>query len=121
MNGMELNRNHRRHRPRQVATAKTGKRYLVVGGHGLFGSHLVEGLLARGEDHVRIFDRVESPMFAEEVARGAVTVQQGDLSDVQALRRACSGVDVVFHTAASVNYWYDLPFEYDGIYAVNVT
>jgi nucleoside-diphosphate-sugar epimerase len=104
-----------------VATARTGKTYLVTGGHGMLGSHLVEALLARGEDHVRIFDVAPSPLFDEEVRRGAVTFHRGDLRAHGAIEEACRGVDAVFHTAASVNYWADLPFERDAIHAVNVT
>ncbi len=121
MKGSQSNPSHRRYRPTRIATKKTGRRYLVIGGHGLLGSHLVEGLLARGEDQIHIFDRVPSPLFAEEIARGAVTVHLGDLTDVAALSRSCREVDAVFHTAASVNYWHDLRFEYDVIHTVNVT
>jgi nucleoside-diphosphate-sugar epimerase len=109
-----------RHRPQRVATAKTGKTYLVTGGHGMLGSHVVEALLARGEHHVRIFDLVPSPLFEDEVRRGIVTFFQGDLCSRAAIERACKGVDAVFHTAASVNYWADLAFEHDPIHAVNV-
>lgn len=110
----------RRNRPTRVPTEKTGKRYLVVGGHGLLGSHLVEGLLARGEDNVRVFDVAPSTLFDEEVARGTVTVQVGDVRDPTDVQQACRGVDVVFHTAAAVNYWANLPFEYDAIHEINV-
>jgi nucleoside-diphosphate-sugar epimerase len=111
----------RRHRPGRVTTAKTGKTYLVTGGHGMLGSHLCEALLARGEDRVRVFDLAPSPLFDEEVRRGAVTFHRGDLRVRADVEAACRGVDVVFHTAASVNYWADLPFEHDAIHAVNVT
>src|SRR5262245_22666342 len=53
--------------PRKVPTAKTGKRYLVVGGHGFLGSHIVEALLARGEDRIRVLDIAPSPLFAGEI------------------------------------------------------
>jgi nucleoside-diphosphate-sugar epimerase len=109
-----------RYRPQRVATAKTGKTYLVTGGHGMLGSHLVEALLARGEDHVRIFDLVSSPLFEDEARRGVVTFHQGDLCSRAAIEQACRGVDAVFHTAASVNYWADLAFEHAPIHAVNV-
>jgi len=44
-------------------TKATGKRYLVVGGSGFLGSHIVEALLARGEEHIRIFDQHNTPLF----------------------------------------------------------
>lgn len=110
-----------RHTPSKVPTPKTGKTYLVVGGFGFLGSHLVEALLARGEEKIHIFDRVRLPLFDEEIARGTVTLHLGDLVRRDDIGRACHGVDTVFHTAAAVNYWSDLPFEYDAIHAVNVT
>jgi nucleoside-diphosphate-sugar epimerase len=109
-----------RHRPQRVATTKTGKTYLVTGGHGMLGSHVVEALLARGEDHVRIFDIMPSPLFEDEVRRGVVSFHQGDLRSRAAIEQACRGADTVFHVAASVNYWADLEFEHAPIHAVNV-
>src|SRR4051794_29017339 len=106
--------------PTRVATQKTGKSYLVVGGHGMLGSHIVEGLLARGEERVAIFDVRESPLFAAEIARGAVKVWTGDVADRAAIGRACKGADTVFHTAASVNFWATRAFEYGPIHRVNV-
>src|SRR5262245_32282448 len=57
-----------RTRPTKIGTARTGKSYLVIGGHGFLGSHVVEALLARGEDRVRVLDLRSSPLFAPEVA-----------------------------------------------------
>src|SRR6185295_17356996 len=108
-----------RHTPRHVPTTKTGKSYLVVGGHGMLGSHMVEALLARGERRVKIFDRAPSTLFDDEVRRGLVTFHRGDIRDRATVTAACRDVDTVFHTAASVNYWADLPFELGAIHAVN--
>jgi nucleoside-diphosphate-sugar epimerase len=110
-----------RHVPGRVPTARTGKVYLVVGGHGFLGSHLVEALLARGEDRVHIFDAAPSRLFDEEIRRGTVVFHQGDVRDARAVEAACAGVSTVFHTAARVDYWSDLPFELDALHAVNVT
>jgi sterol-4alpha-carboxylate 3-dehydrogenase (decarboxylating) len=110
-----------RHHPSKIATEKTGKAYLVVGGHGLLGSHVVEGLLARGERNIHVYDRTPSSLFDDEVASGLVTFHQGDILDRARLTAACRRIDTVIHTAASVNYWADLPFEYAPIHAVNFT
>src|SRR4051794_7101692 len=77
-----------RHRPSRVPTARTGKAYLVVGGHGFLGSNLVEGLLARGEDRVHVFDAAPSPLFDEEIRRGAVVFHRGDVRDVKQVEAA---------------------------------
>jgi sterol-4alpha-carboxylate 3-dehydrogenase (decarboxylating) len=109
----------RRNRPEKIPTQAKGKSYLVVGGHGLLGSHIVEALLARGETKIRIFDLAPSSLFTDENAAGTVAFVAGDLRRADEVRRACEGIDTVFHTAASVDFWSDLPREYDAIRAVN--
>lgn len=77
-------------------------RALVTGGAGLIGSHIVDLLLARG-DEVHILDSLDSqthpegkPDWIPEEARFI----HGDVRDEAALREALDGVDVVFHQAA---------------------
>lgn len=70
---------------------------LVTGGAGFIGSALAGALVAQG-DEVRVFDnfltglRENVPLQAELV--------EGDLRDPEAVRRACAGIDVVFHQGA---------------------
>jgi UDP-glucose 4-epimerase len=68
-------------------------RALVTGGSGFVGSHLVDKLRDRGIT-VRVFDMV-MPTF-----RSDIEFYHGSLLDIEALRMALSGVDVVFHLAA---------------------
>jgi len=75
-------------------------RALVTGGGGFLGRYVVEQLLARG-DRVTVFTRGAYP---ELEAQGA-TLIRGDLQDVEAVRNACAGVDVVFHVAAKAGLW----------------
>jgi len=75
-------------------------RYLVTGGAGFIGSHLVETLLDRGEE-VRVLDNFLTGK-RENLASfgGRLEVLEGDLRDPDACRRAVDGVDFVLHEAA---------------------
>lgn len=74
--------------------------YLVTGGGGFIGSHLVRALVRRGE-RVRVFDDGSSggPERAADVLADVEWVV-GDVRDELAVRRACAGVEVVLHHAA---------------------
>jgi UDP-glucose 4-epimerase len=79
--------------------------YVVTGGAGFIGSHLVERLLAEEPDSVvRVFDNFESGTRAN-LAFGPRYVErlhiiEGDVRDLAALERASAGASVVFHQAA---------------------
>lgn len=72
-------------------------RYLVTGGAGFIGSHLVETLLARGET-VRVVDDFSSGSRAN-IPTG-VDLVEGDLASDGVAARAMAGVDYVLHMAA---------------------
>jgi nucleoside-diphosphate-sugar epimerase len=71
---------------------------LVTGGAGFIGGHLVEHLLAGGW-HVRVLDNFSSGKH-ENLPLGEVELITGDIRDPETCRRACYGVDSVFHLAA---------------------
>jgi nucleoside-diphosphate-sugar epimerase len=77
--------------------------FLVTGGAGFIGSHLVRALVGRG-DRVRVLDDLSSGS-RENLAglEGSVELIEADLGDPQALARACRGVRGVFHEAAMVS------------------
>ncbi len=70
---------------------------LVTGAGGFLGGAIARALRARG-DEVRGFSRSEHARLTEH----GVEQFRGDLSDPEAVRRAVTGVDVVFHAAAKV-------------------
>ncbi len=76
------------------------KKYLVTGGAGFIGSHLVESLLSRGQD-VRVLDNFLTGK-RENIADFSDKIEliEGDIRDFATCKKALSGVNVVFHQAA---------------------
>ena len=74
--------------------------YLVTGGCGFIGSHLVEALLQKGE-RVRVFDN-RSTGKAKNIAhvKDQIEFVDGDLRELDAVHQAVAGVDYVFHQGA---------------------
>jgi nucleoside-diphosphate-sugar epimerase len=74
-------------------------RFLVTGGAGFIGSHLVEELLRRGET-VRIADNFSTGKRENLPANAKVEIIEGDLGDASVAERAVAGCDFVLHQAA---------------------
>jgi nucleoside-diphosphate-sugar epimerase len=73
---------------------------LVTGGAGFIGSHLVEGLLARGVA-VRVLDNFATGRLENlSAVTGKIELLEGDVSNLTTVRSAVRKVDVVFHEAA---------------------
>jgi UDP-glucose 4-epimerase len=74
--------------------------YLITGGAGFIGSHLVEELV-RYQQEVRVLDNFSSGRREHlEPLQGRVEIVKGDVRDPAAVRRAMRGVRYVFHQAA---------------------
>jgi UDP-glucose 4-epimerase len=74
--------------------------FLVTGGAGFIGSHLVEALVQRG-DRVRVLDNLSTGFLSNlEGVRDEIEFLRGDLVDGPTVARAVEGVDTVFHQAA---------------------
>jgi dihydroflavonol-4-reductase len=73
-------------------------RALVTGATGFTGGHLARALVAAG-DTVSALARTQGEA-SEALAAAGVSLVFGDLRDPAALRRATTGVDVVYHIAA---------------------
>jgi UDP-glucose 4-epimerase len=74
-----------------------GMRALVTGGAGFIGSHLVHHLVASGHDVVVLDDLSTGEATAVHPDAPLVT---GDVCDLDAVRGAIGGCEVVFHLAA---------------------
>lgn len=79
---------------------------LVTGATGFIGSHVVRTLVADGWT-VRCLARPSSPR--DLLADVDVTWVEGDVRDVDSLRRAMDGCQAVFHAAAYYALWSDSP------------
>jgi len=73
----------------------------VTGGTGFVGSHLVNALLARGDEVVSL---VRDPQKAARVFSGPrkPTLVRGTVESGEALRQGARGVDVVYHVAGLI-------------------
>jgi nucleoside-diphosphate-sugar epimerase len=84
------------------------RKYLVTGGAGFIGSHLVSALLQQGAS-VRVLDNFSSGKRENIVAlddqshSGRLELLEGDLRDPGKVAEAVQGVEVVFHEAAFVS------------------
>jgi dTDP-L-rhamnose 4-epimerase len=82
------------------------ERVLVTGGAGFIGSHIVDALIERGHT-VRVYDNLSPQVHGPEAKIPAYLSSEaefikGDVRDIDGLRRALDGIDVVFHEAAAV-------------------
>ena len=73
--------------------------YLVTGGAGFIGSHVVEELVSRGEQ-VRVVDSLVTGRRDNLAHVSGVDLRVGDLADPAVADRATTGVDYVVHLAA---------------------
>jgi len=83
--------------------------YLLFGATGMLGSALLEQLLSRGK-RVRVF--VEEPISDDRVEKIV-----GDIRDMETVRKAVKGADVVFQTVAIIDW---TPKKSGKLYDVNV-
>jgi dTDP-L-rhamnose 4-epimerase len=80
------------------------KQVLFTGGAGFVGSHLADGLLAAGH-RVRVLDDLTPQVHqngAPDYLSPDVELVVGDVRDPNRLREVLTGVDIVYHFAATV-------------------
>ncbi|MFF7450177.1 MULTISPECIES: NAD-dependent epimerase/dehydratase family protein [unclassified Streptomyces] len=80
-----------------------GKKILVTGGAGTIGSHLVDLLAEGGAREIVVLDnfvRGRRANLAKALPSGVVEVVEGDIRDVDTVKKVTEGADLVFHLAA---------------------
>jgi dihydroflavonol-4-reductase len=93
----------------------TAVRAFVTGGTGFLGRHLIDHLLAQGDEVVSLVRTLDR---ARTLPGGARTVA-GDLTRPAALRAAMRGADVVYH-AAALHRLGLRPRDYERLERINV-
>ncbi|HWH44545.1 MAG TPA: NAD-dependent epimerase/dehydratase family protein [Thermoleophilaceae bacterium] len=89
---------------------------LVTGGAGLIGSHVVDRLLARGQE-VRILDNLDEQTHPEgrpDWIPADAEFVHGDVRDSDTLERCLEGVDEVYHQAAFGGFTTEISLYYDS-------
>ena len=80
-------------------------RYLVTGGAGFIGSHIVDRLVAE-RHHVRVLDDLSTGRLDNlSGVQDRIEFLQGDIRDRRIMAQACRGVEYVIHEAA----WRSVP------------
>lgn len=79
------------------------RRFLVTGGAGFIGSHLVEYLLKHNAKEVRVLDDLSTGFISNLnsfMEDPSFTFVSGSIVDLDICRKACEGIDYVLHHAA---------------------
>ncbi len=92
------------------------EKYLVTGGAGFIGSHLVERLLRDGH-FVRVLDNFSSGKEENLSSFRGYELVKGDIRDYSTCLKACKGIDYVLHQAAlrSVPKSMEIPHEFNAV------
>uniref|UniRef100_A0A8C6SAB4 Hydroxy-delta-5-steroid dehydrogenase, 3 beta- and steroid delta-isomerase n=1 Tax=Neogobius melanostomus TaxID=47308 RepID=A0A8C6SAB4_9GOBI len=105
-----------------MAGEQPGLVYLVTGGCGFLGKHLLRVLLEQEREklsEIRVFDKhTDKSMEEQSTEHTKVVVIQGDITDYSCVLEASRGVDVFIHSASLVDVWHKVPESL--IYSVNV-
>ncbi|MDP3997124.1 MAG: NAD-dependent epimerase/dehydratase family protein [Candidatus Andersenbacteria bacterium] len=90
-------------------------KYLVTGGAGFIGSHLVHRLVAEGNEVIALDNLTAGKIENIKAVASRVTFVKGDIRQIDLLQKLMGGVEVVLHTAALRS----VPLSVDNPSAVN--
>jgi UDP-glucose 4-epimerase len=79
-------------------------RFFITGGAGFLGSNLVNAILDRRLGAVTVFDNFltgRREHFGESAGSSNLAIVEGDVADIEAVAKAVTGHDTVFHLAAN--------------------
>src|SRR5581483_11849246 len=97
------------------------KKILILGGAGFVGSHTADALLQRGHS-VTVFDNLSKQVhgsgFPSYLSSG-VNFIEGDVRDLDALKKVVPKVDAIFHLAAAVGVGQSM-YEISDYTAINI-
>jgi UDP-glucose 4-epimerase len=77
----------------------SGNAFLVTGGSGFIGSHVVDRLVSEGASVVVFDNRIREENLSEALPSGRVRTLAGDVTDAAAVREAAQGAAGIFHMA----------------------
>lgn len=103
----------------------SGAKVLVTGADGFIGSHLAEALAKAGADvtALAMYNAFDGCGWLDDLgpeARGAMSIERGDVRDPAFVMRICEGQEIIFHLAALIA----IPYSYRAAQSyvdVNVT
>jgi nucleoside-diphosphate-sugar epimerase len=78
-------------------------RYLVTGGAGFIGSNTIDELVRRGHEVVALDDLSTGKAANLAHVKGKIKLIENSITNLEAVREACRGVDCVIHLAAQTS------------------
>jgi UDP-glucose 4-epimerase len=77
-----------------------GKTFLVTGGSGFIGSHVVDELVTAGAERIVVLDKaIREENLRNALESGVVEIVEGDVTDLDSLRELVQGINGIFHMA----------------------
>ncbi|MDP3790893.1 MAG: NAD-dependent epimerase/dehydratase family protein [Candidatus Omnitrophota bacterium] len=75
---------------------------LITGATGFVGSHIAERLIKEGEEVITLVRKTSKTDFLKNIG---AKFAYGDINDVDSIKDAMRGIDIVYHSAALADEW----------------